>query len=650
MTLARVKLRSSTKVTKVAKVSKVTKVAKVSKVTKVVKVSKVTKVAKVAKEDKIIEVDDFVKRCQLNLVRLNDDKNDAKILTIQMLSSKLIFNKGLYCQRIWFSRVHIQIIQYYIDNLDIYLDNFSTEDKLTLFKILMYKRDVKNMNKILSCIEGHEYKKFVNARSDALTFIKTDILIDVKITKNDSNINYIHNFKTISDIINKIKIRNFSDKYGDLDEYLTILKEAIDNKIKNEKKTSVNKKQKKSKKIKFHKIPSSYLNTDIVESYVKKQFELERIQLNKKDNMYNLIGSQVAQQTLKKLDKSFVSFFGKKKKNLKANIPSYLKSDRFNLIFQKTSFTEYDDYDNELNKCKYIKLSLGKLMKKKQIAKNKDYDGFMHFKVPENINGKIIEVEISPNNDRSTVSIAFKYNKPKPEPLDTNNINKMSLDMGEVNLVTLYSPILDNPLIYKGGHVKYINRTYKNLIEKKQSMLKKRNNLYTSNKTSILWRKRHEKIKGHFNKISSNIIKVCTSNKITEIIIGYNKNWKTNVNMGRLNNDRFYKIPYKTLIQMIFNKGEEKGITVIENNESYTSKCDALNLESVGYHENYSGNRKKRGLFQSFKGVLLNADVNGAINIMRKALWKKPAILKKLEKSLDCYRKICNPITIKISV
>jgi putative transposase len=284
-------------------------------------------------------------------------------------------------------------------------------------------------------------------------------------------------------------------------------------------------------------------------------------------------------------------------------------------------------------------------------AENKDSDGFIHFKVPENIKGGIVEVEISPNNDRSTVSIIFKYNKPIPESLDTNNINKMSLDMGMVNLATVYSPTLDNPLIYKGGYVNYINRTYKNLIEKRyQSMLKKRNNQYTSNKMNVLWRKRYEKIKGHFNKISSNIIDVCTKNKISEIIIGYNVNWKNNVNMGRLNNDRFYKIPYKMLIQMIFNKGEEKGIKVIESNESYTSKCDALNLESVGYHEKYSGNREKRGLFQSLKGVLVNADVNGAINIMRKALWEKPKLLNLLEKGLDCYRKICNPVIVKISV
>jgi putative transposase len=516
------------------------------------------------------------------------------------------------------------------------------------------------MNIILSSIKPNEYKQFKLARIDALKYLETNYLIEIDEIDNVKcdKYKYMFNFKSIIQVINKIKVKNFADKYGDLNEYLQVLKEAISDKIENEKKTLTKnfKKQKKIKKdnnIQYHKIPSSYLNVDIVNLYVKKQFALEKIQRNNKDNVYDLIGSQVSQQTLKKLDKSFSSFFSVKKTNYKASPPSYLKSNRFNLIFQKTSFTEYVEYDEYGNSFKKIKLSLGKLMKKTQIqnSDNKNNDGYMHFKIPENIKDKIIEVEISPNNDKSTVSISFKYDKLISKQLDTNNIKKMSMDMGMVNLATIYSPALDNPIIYKGGHINYINRTYKNLIEKRyQSVLKRNNDLYTSNKMNILWRKRHEKIKDHFNKISSNIINVCTQNKISEIIIGYNVNWKNNVNMGRLNNDRFYKIPYRTLIKMIFNKGEEKGITVTENSESYTSKCDEVNLESVGFHENYSGNRKKRGLFQSFKGVLLNADVNGAINIMRKALWEKPKLLKLLEKGLTCYKKICNPIVIKISV
>ena len=72
--------------------------------------------------------------------------------------------------------------------------------------------------------------------------------------------------------------------------------------------------------------------------------------------------------------------------------------------------------------------------------------------------------------------------------------------------------------------------------------------------------------------------------------------------------------------------------------ESYTSKCDALALESIKYHEHYLGNRKKRGLFESSTQKLINADLNGAINIMRKYV------------NLNYINQtnICNPTVIKI--
>ena len=62
------------------------------------------------------------------------------------------------------------------------------------------------------------------------------------------------------------------------------------------------------------------------------------------------------------------------------------------------------------------------------------------------------------------------------------------------------------------------------------------------------------------------------------------------------------------------------GINVIKHEESYTSKCDGLCLETIGRHETYLGKRKKRGLFQSSVGKLVNADVNGALNIIRKVV------------------------------
>jgi putative transposase len=123
-----------------------------------------------------------------------------------------------------------------------------------------------------------------------------------------------------------------------------------------------------------------------------------------------------------------------------------------------------------------------------------------------------------------------------------------------------------------------------------------------------------------------------------QIIIGYNKEWKKGCNMGSKTNGKFYGIPYCKLINKIKNKFLYKNIIVNTIEESYTSKCDALSLEKICKHENYIGNRLKRGLFSSNKGKLLNADINGAINIMRKIYDLKE--IKGIH--------ICNPLIVNI--
>ena len=101
---------------------------------------------------------------------------------------------------------------------------------------------------------------------------------------------------------------------------------------------------------------------------------------------------------------------------------------------------------------------------------------------------------------------------------------------------------------------------------------------------------------------------------------------------------KFNKIPYMKLINKIKTKFSELNKYIMITEESYTSKCDSLSLESVMKHEIYLGNRKKRGLFQSNTKKLINADINGAINIMRKVF-----DLKKVDG-----KHICNPQRVKI--
>jgi putative transposase len=135
---------------------------------------------------------------------------------------------------------------------------------------------------------------------------------------------------------------------------------------------------------------------------------------------------------------------------------------------------------------------------------------------------------------------------------------------------------------------------------------------------------RYNKLHDVFHKLSRNFVEHCAENDIGTLVIGYNATWKQEVNMGKRNNQNFVSIPFLMLIDKIQYKAELIGIHVILQEESYTSKCSFLDREDIGWHHQYKGLRldhlKKRGLFRASDGRIINADINAALNIMRKAI------------------------------
>ena len=130
---------------------------------------------------------------------------------------------------------------------------------------------------------------------------------------------------------------------------------------------------------------------------------------------------------------------------------------------------------------------------------------------------------------------------------------------------------------------------------------------------------RNNRLKYCLHWLSRRLIELCVSNGIGKIVIGYNKEWKQDINLGKRTNRNFVQIPHKTLIDYIQYKAAEYGIVVKLQEESYTSKCSFLDHESVKKHDIYSGRRVKRGLFQSKYGKQIHADINAAYNIAKKA-------------------------------
>ena len=116
------------------------------------------------------------------------------------------------------------------------------------------------------------------------------------------------------------------------------------------------------------------------------------------------------------------------------------------------------------------------------------------------------------------------------------------------------------------------------------------------------------------------LVNFLVSNDISTLVIGYNEEWKQNINIGKKNNQTFVNIPFYVFINQLEYKCKLEGINIILTEESYTSKCSFLDNESIEKQESYLGKRIKRGLFRSAKNKIINADLNGSLNILRKVV------------------------------
>ena len=174
------------------------------------------------------------------------------------------------------------------------------------------------------------------------------------------------------------------------------------------------------------------------------------------------------------------------------------------------------------------------------------------------------------------------------------------------------------PFVIKGGVIKSINQYYNKKLAKIQSTYD-RQGIKTGKTIQKLTHKRNKKINDYFHKTSRKIIEYCELHDIGRVVIGYNSDWKQKCQIGKRNTQNFVTIPYYMLIQQLVYKAEEQGITVIKQEESHSSKCSFLDNEPIEHHGKYLGRRMTRGLFKSQKGTIINADVNGAYNILKKA-------------------------------
>ena len=173
-------------------------------------------------------------------------------------------------------------------------------------------------------------------------------------------------------------------------------------------------------------------------------------------------------------------------------------------------------------------------------------------------------------------------------------------------------------MIINGKPLKSINHHWNKRKAKLQSKLPK--GVKTSKQIRQITNKRNRRVNNYLHQTSRTLVNELRKLCISKVVIGSNKGWKENISLGKRTNQNFVQIPFQRFIEMISYKCKLAGIEVITQEESYTSKCSFLDNESVEKHNVYMGKRIKRGLFKSSNGSLINADVNGAYNIMKKHL------------------------------
>ena len=241
---------------------------------------------------------------------------------------------------------------------------------------------------------------------------------------------------------------------------------------------------------------------------------------------------------------------------------------------------------------------------------------------------KLKEIQVKPCS--GYIELLFVYEVDEIETVSTGKYS-IGIDLGIDNLVAIVG---NNPemgsLLYKGGAIKSCNQYFNKRKSELTSILKVQCNksgeeFKNSHKLNELSRYREAFILDYFHKIALDIIKKCETYSISKIVIGKTKFWKQNINIGKRNNQNFVSIPFCSLIRIIKYLAAEKGIKVIEQEESYTSKASFLDKDEIPvYSKNdeteytFSGKRMHRGLYKSKEGVLLNADINGAGNTLRK--------------------------------
>lgn len=332
----------------------------------------------------------------------------------------------------------------------------------------------------------------------------------------------------------------------------------------------------------------------------KNYYEVNREMHEENQVDYRALPANTAQEILKLVNQNYSSFFQALKKEIKGvRIPGYL---------DKTKGRQIVVYNHMTLSSSLLNKGIIKLPKSNIQFKTKRKN--------------IKQVRLVPKNNYIVLEVVYEATV---KELLQDNKRYMSIDLGVDNLASCCSNV-SNAFIINGKPVKSINQYYNKKKAKLQSELEIKNKKKSSKQIQNLTLKRNNKIKDYFHKASRYIVNHLVNQSINTLIISKNDGWKQETDLGKRNNQNFVCIPHSMFINLLKYKCQLEGINIIEQEESYTSKVSFFDNDYIPVYNSTdnlfkpSGKRIKRGLYRALDGKLINADINGSLNIMRKQL------------------------------
>jgi len=328
--------------------------------------------------------------------------------------------------------------------------------------------------------------------------------------------------------------------------------------------------------------------------------------------------STPAQQTLLSVLEAFKSFkklrekYLKEELHFKPKIPDYLKGNKlFKVAYPNSGGQKPKLIDGQL------RFSLGLTVRR--------WFGLSDLKLPMPSNfdySRVKEFTILPKNGAFYLELSYNIDQ-ESHDLDINEA--LSIDLGTADNLAACVDTLGNSFLIDSRVMKAMNQ----LWNKKVSTRKEgKPEAYWDSWLDRVTRKRNHQIRDGTNKAAKLIIDHCLKYGIGTLVIGWNDGFKANADLGNLNNQKFVQMPLAKLKDRLKQLCELHGIRYQETEESYTSKASYLDGDSLPkYGEKpagwkASGKRVQRGLYRSAHGFVVNADLNGAANILRKVARK----------------------------